>query len=99
MLLAEDLLLLLTDDDTGRLVVRDPSPAGEEPFDRALTVAQRREGKKPRAVLGELAKHLRDELYERPTTRPPYAGTSTGAPRRPPRAAGGRGPSGRPSTR
>jgi hypothetical protein len=52
MLLAEDLLLLLTDDDTGRLVVRDPSPAGEEPLDRALTVAQRREDKKPRAVVG-----------------------------------------------
>jgi hypothetical protein len=100
MLLAEDLLLLLTDDETGRLVVsgshadlalggaqlvelslagrvdvdehtrlvvRDPSPTGEELLDRALTVAQRREGKKPRAVLGELGKHLRDELYERLT--------------------------------
>ena len=52
MLLAEDLLLLLTVDDTGRLVVRDPSSAVEEPLDRVLTVAQRREGKKPRAVLG-----------------------------------------------
>ena len=98
MLIAEDLLLLLTDDDTGRLVVsgsyvdvalggallvelsmkgradvdarkrllvRDASPTGDVLLDRALETVRRREGKKPSAVLNELAKKLRPELYER----------------------------------
>lgn len=100
MLLAEDLLLLLTDDETGRLVVSgsemdialagaqlveltvaarididdrkrlvvlDGSPTGDEVLDRALDVVQRREGKKPSAVINELGKGLRHELYERLT--------------------------------
>jgi hypothetical protein len=98
MLIAEDLLLLLTDDDTGKLVVTgsivdialggallvelsmsaradvdarkrlvlsDGSPLGDELLDRALEVVQRREGKKPSAVISELAKKLRPELYAR----------------------------------
>ena len=88
-MIAEDLLLLLTDDDTGRLVVsgsyvdvalggallvelsmkgragvdarkrllvRDPSPTGDVLLDRALETVLRREGKKPSAVLNELAR-------------------------------------------
>jgi hypothetical protein len=98
MLLAEDLLLLLTDDRTGkavvsgseldlalggaqlvelslagrvdidhrkRLVVLDASPTGDALLDRALEVIQRREGKKPSAVVGELGKKLRPALQER----------------------------------
>jgi hypothetical protein len=98
MLIAEDLLLLLTDDDSGkllvsgsemdvalggallvelslagrvdvddrkRLVVLDDSPSGDEILDRALEVVRRREGKKPSAVIGELGKKVRGQLYER----------------------------------
>jgi hypothetical protein len=98
VLLAEDLLLLLTDDETGkavvsgseldialggaqlvelslagrvdiddrkRLVVVDASPTGDALLDRAVDVVQRREGKKPSAVVGELGKKLRPALQER----------------------------------
>jgi hypothetical protein len=98
MLLAEDLLLLLTDDETGRLlvagqyvdvalagaqlvqlglerrvdvddrkrlVVLDPSPAGDPLLDDALAVVRQRAGKKPSAVLGALGKGLRGQLYAR----------------------------------
>jgi Golgi phosphoprotein 3 (GPP34) len=99
MLLAEDLLLLLTDDDTGKLqvsgyeidialagaqlidlslagrveledkrvVLRDPSPTGDDVLDGALAVAQRRTGKKPGSLIGELGKSLREQLYARLT--------------------------------
>ena len=99
MLLAEDLLLLLTDDDTGRLVagstadlalggaqlvelamlhrvdidekqrlvVLDASPTGDAVLDHALEVAQRRAGRKPASVVGELGKKVRERLYERLT--------------------------------
>lgn len=104
MLIAEDLLLLLTDDETGRLsapaaqvdaglgganlaelamlgrvgltgegdaarpgriVVRDPSPAGDEVLDAALRILTARQGSRPSAVIGPLSKHLRQTLYER----------------------------------
>jgi hypothetical protein len=98
MMLAEDLLLLLTDDTTGkllvpgsqldvalggaqlvelavagrvdvddrkRLVVPDASPTGEPLLDRALETAQRRAGRKPSAVIGELGKGLRAQLHDR----------------------------------
>ncbi len=99
MLLAEDLLLLLTEDDTGklavgsiadlalggaqlvelsmvrrvdiddkkRLVVVDGSPTGDEILDHALEVVQRRAGKRPSAVVGELGKTVRERLYARLT--------------------------------
>jgi Golgi phosphoprotein 3 (GPP34) len=101
MLLAEDLLLLLTDDDTGRLVVSgseadialagaqlvelsmagrvdvddrkrlvvlDASPTGDEVLDRALEAVVGRQGKKPSAVMGQLRKKVREELYARLTS-------------------------------
>ena len=107
MLLAEDLLLLVTDDATGRLsvassqvdvalgganlieltqrskvdlagaedpgkrgrlIVRDPSPAGDEVLDAALAIIGARQGKKPSAVIGQLGKGLRGTLYQRLAT-------------------------------
>ena len=104
MLLAEDLLLLVTDDGTGqlivpaaqvdaglgganlvqlalmnkvdlsaegeggkpgRVVVRDPSPAGDDVLDAALAILAARQGKKPSAVIRPLSKNLRQALYER----------------------------------
>lgn len=104
MLLAEDLLLLLTDDTSGRsvvpvaeadaalggavlaelalmgrvdlsggadtgksgrLAVRDPSPAGDAVLDAALQIVIAHRGKKPSAVIGPLAKNLRRTLCER----------------------------------
>lgn len=104
MLLAEDLLLLVTDDATGRLsvsssqvdtalgganlieltqrgnidisgatdpgkpgrlVVRDPSPAGDDVLDAALAIVGARQGKKPSAVIRQLGKGLRGTLYQR----------------------------------
>ena len=106
MLLAEDLLLLVTDDASGRLlaagaqvdaglgganlieltllgkvdvsgeqdqgrrgriVVRDPSPPGDEVLDAALETLAARQGSKPTAVIGPLGKNLRPVLYERLT--------------------------------
>ena len=103
MLIAETLLLLLTDEDSGkpraestaltyacagalllelslsgrvdvagpgeavkagRLVVRNPEPTGDAPLDKALVELGRRQNKKPRDVIGRLAKGIRDELYE-----------------------------------
>ncbi len=108
MLIAEDLLLLLTDDSsgrlsapaqqvdaglgganlaelammnkvdltaasdlgrTGRIVVRDTSPAGDEVLDAALRTLATLQGKKPAAVITPLGKHLRRILYERLTGR------------------------------
>ena len=104
MLLAEDLLLLVTDDASGRLsapaaqvdaglgganlveltllnkvdlsrdgdqgkpgriIVRDPSPAGDEVLDAALGILITRQGSKPSAVIGPLSKNLRHSLYQR----------------------------------
>jgi hypothetical protein len=104
VLLAEDLLLLVTDDASGRLsvissqvdaalgganlieltqlnkvdisdagdpgrrgrlVVRDPSPAGDEVLDAALAIVGTRQGKKPSAVIRQLGKGLRGTLYQR----------------------------------
>ena len=104
MLLAEDLLLLVTDDASGRLsapaaqvdaglgganlieltlrdkvdltgeqdpgkpgriVVRDPSPAGDAVLDAALEILIARHGQKPSAVIGPLSKNLRETLYQR----------------------------------
>ena len=104
MLLAEDLLLLVTDDASGRLsapaekvdaglgganlveltlrnkvglsgeqdpgkpgriIVRDPSPAGDAVLDAALEILSARQGKKPSTVIGPLSKNLRGTLYQR----------------------------------
>jgi hypothetical protein len=104
MLLAEDLLLLVTDDTSGqlsapagqvdaglgganlvelammdkvdlsgegeagrpgRVVVRDPFPAGDEVLDAALGILTANQGKKPSAVIRPLSKNLRQGLYER----------------------------------
>jgi len=104
MLLAEDLLLLVTDDASGRLsapaaqvdvalgganlveltlmnkvglsgewdrgkagriIVRDPSPTGDEVLDAALGIISAHQGKKPSTVVRPLGKNLRRKLYER----------------------------------
>jgi hypothetical protein len=104
MLLAEDFLLLVTDDTSGRLsapaaqvdaglgganlveltllnkvdlsgegdqgrpgriIVRDPSPAGDEVLDAALGVLITRQGSKPSTVIRPLSKNLRHRLYQR----------------------------------
>jgi hypothetical protein len=104
MLLAEDLLLLVTDDASGRLsapgaqvdaglgganlveltllgkvdvsgeqdqgrrgriVVRDPSPPGDDVLDAALRILVERQGSKPSAVIRPLSKNLRPALYQR----------------------------------
>lgn len=108
MLIAEDLLLLLTDDTSGRLavpaaqadaglgganlveltllrkvdltgehdaakpgrlIVRDPSPAGDEILDAALQTVIAQQGAKPAAVIRPLGKNLRQMLYERLASR------------------------------
>lgn len=104
MLLAEELLLLVTDDVSGRLsapaaqvdaalgganlleltllnkvdlsgeldggkpgriIVRDPSPAGDEVLDAALGIVGAHQGKKPSTVIRPLGKNLRRRLYDR----------------------------------
>ena len=104
MLLAEDLLLLVTDDASGRLsapaeqvdaglgganlveltlrnkvdlsgeqdpgrpgriIVRDPSPAGDAVLDAALEILVARQGKRPSTVIRPLSKNLRRTLYQR----------------------------------
>ena len=108
MLLAEDLLLQVTNDATGRLsvsgepvdaglgganlveltlrgqvdvsgdqdqgrrgriIVRDPSPPGDEVLDAALQTLVKRQGRKPSAVIRPLGKKLRRVLYQRLTAR------------------------------
>jgi hypothetical protein len=49
----------------GRLVVRDPSGAGDPLLDEALADLSDDEGKKPKNVLGSLRKGLRDRLLNR----------------------------------
>lgn len=104
MLLAEDLLLLVTDDASGqlavpgaqidialggaslveltlmhkvdlsgagdegrpgRIIIRDPTPAGDEVLDAALAILIAHQGKKPSAVIRPLSKNLRRTLYRR----------------------------------
>jgi hypothetical protein len=104
MLLAEDLLLLVTDDTSGRLsapaaqvdaalgganlveltllnkvdlsgegdqgkpgriIVRDPSPVGDEVLDAALGILVMRQGSKPSTLIRPLSKDLRHGLYQR----------------------------------
>ena len=104
MLLAEDLLLLVTDDASGRLsapaapvdaglgganlieltllnkvdlsgeqdqgkpgriIVRDPSPAGDAVLDAALEILIAHQGQKPSTVIKPLSKNLRPTLYQR----------------------------------
>jgi len=104
MLIAEDLLLLVTDDASGRLsapvatvnaglgganlieltlrgkadlsgeqdqgkpgriVVRDPSPAGDAVLDAALEIVIAHLGQKPSTVIKPLSKNLRERLYQR----------------------------------
>jgi hypothetical protein len=104
MLLAEDLLLLVTDDASGRLcapgdqvdvglaganllelammrkadlsgegdegrpgriIVRDPSPTGDEVLDAALEILIARQGSKPSAVIKPIGRNLRRTLYGR----------------------------------
>ena len=104
MLIAEDLLLLVTDDASGRLstpaeqvdaglgganlveltlrnkvdlsgegdqgkpgriIVRDPSPAGDTVLDAALEIIIAHQGKKPSTVIRPLSKNLRQSLYQR----------------------------------
>jgi hypothetical protein len=49
----------------GRLVVRDPSPAGDDVLDAALAIVGARQGKKPSAVIRQLGRGLRKTLYQR----------------------------------
>jgi Golgi phosphoprotein 3 GPP34 len=104
MLLAEELLLLVTDDASGRLavpgtqvdvalgganlleltlmhkvdlsgpgdegqpgriIIRDPSPAGDEVLDTALATIIAHQGQRPSAVIRPLSKNLRRTLYRR----------------------------------
>lgn len=49
----------------GRIIVRDPSPAGDEVLDAALRILIKRQGSKPFTVIRPLGKNLRQALYER----------------------------------
>ena len=56
-------------DDRGRLAPpADPSPLGDPILDQALETFLQNVGKKPKDVLGTVAKGLGDELYERLAT-------------------------------
>lgn len=53
-------------DDRGRLAPPpSPAPLGDPTLDRALVTFQQKLGKKPKDVLGKVAKGLGDELYDR----------------------------------
>ena len=49
----------------GRIIVRDPSPAGDTILDAALEIIIAHQGKKPSTVIRPLSKNLRQSLYQR----------------------------------
>ena len=49
----------------GRIIIRDPSPAGDAVLDAALQILIARQGRKPSKVIGPLSKNLRRALYQR----------------------------------
>jgi hypothetical protein len=49
----------------GRIIVRDPSPVGDEVLDAALGILVKRQGGKPFTAIRPLAKNLRRQLYQR----------------------------------
>ena len=49
----------------GRVIVCDPSPAGDQVLDTALAMVLAHQGKKPSAVIRPLSKNLRRTLYQR----------------------------------
>jgi Golgi phosphoprotein 3 (GPP34) len=49
----------------GRIIVRDPSPAGDEVLDAALGIVSAHQGKKPSTLIRPLGKNLRRTLYDR----------------------------------
>ena len=49
----------------GRVIVRDPSPAGDEILDAALVILIKRQGGKPFTLIRPLGKNVRQALYER----------------------------------
>lgn len=49
----------------GRIIVRDPSPAGDAVLDAALEIITAHQGKKPSTVIRPLSKNLRQRLYQR----------------------------------
>ena len=49
----------------GRIIVKDPSPAGDDVLNAALEILAANQGKKPSAVIRPLSKNLRQTLYER----------------------------------
>src|SRR5262249_11937069 len=49
----------------GRIIVRDPSPAGDAVLDAALEILIARQGKRPSTVIKPLSKNLRRTLYAR----------------------------------
>jgi hypothetical protein len=49
----------------GRLIVRDPSPAGDEVLDAALGIVSTHQGWQPSTVIRPLGKNLRGTLYQR----------------------------------
>lgn len=73
MLISEAFLLLVTTEDGKWLASSlappaDPSPLGDPILDQALETFLQEVGKKPKDVLGTVAKGLGDELYERLAT-------------------------------
>ena len=48
-----------------RIIVRDPSPPGDDVLDAALRILVERQGSKPSAVVRPLGKNLRPVLYQR----------------------------------
>lgn len=49
----------------GRIIVRDPSPVGDDILDAALGIVIKRAGGKPFTVIRPLGKNLRPVLYQR----------------------------------
>jgi hypothetical protein len=49
----------------GRVIIRDPSPAGDEVLDAALGILIKRQGTRPYRVIRPLGKNVRQALYER----------------------------------